>query len=62
VTHQYVRVYKIGNMVYRVPETMTFEEFQEEDNKQMLQKYWKERAEAASIDNNKGVIPNCIWG
>jgi cell surface protein SprA len=62
VTHQYVRVYKIGKMTYRVPETMTFEEFQEEDNKQMLQKYWKERAEAASIDNNKGVIPKLHIG
>ena len=62
VTHQYVRVYKIGKMIYRVPETMTFEEFQEEDNKQMLQKYWKERAEAASIDNNKGFIPKLHIG
>jgi cell surface protein SprA len=62
VTHQYVRVYKIGKITYRVPETMTFEEFQEEDNKQMLQKYWKERAEAASIDNNKGFIPKLHIG
>jgi cell surface protein SprA len=62
VTHQYIRVYRIGNRVYHVPETMTFEEYQEEDNKQMLQKYWKERAEAASIDNNKGVIPKLHIG
>ena len=62
VTHQYVRIYKIGNMTYRIPETMTFEEFQAEDNKAMLQKYWKERAEAASIDNNKGVIPKLHIG
>ena len=32
VTHQYVRIYKIGEMTYRIPETMTFEEYQEEDN------------------------------
>jgi cell surface protein SprA len=62
VTHQYVRVYKIGGMTYRIPETMTFEEFQEEDNKQMLQKYWKERAEAASLDNKTGVIPKLHIG
>ncbi|MCX6247593.1 MAG: cell surface protein SprA [Bacteroidetes bacterium] len=62
VTHQYVKVYKIGNMTYRLPETMTFEEYQELDNKQMLEKYWKERAEAASIDNNKGVIPKLHIG
>ncbi|TRZ71419.1 MAG: cell surface protein SprA [Bacteroidetes bacterium] len=62
VTHQYVRVYKIGKMTYHIPETMTFEEFQEMDNRQMLQRYWKERAEAASIDNNKGVIPKLHIG
>ena len=62
VTHQYVRVYKVGGMTYRIPETMTFEEFQEEDNKQMLEKYWKERAEAASIDNKTGVIPKLHIG
>jgi len=62
VTHQYVRIYKIGNMTYRVPETMTFEEFQDLDNKQMLEKYWKQRAEAASIDNNRGIIPKLHIG
>ncbi len=62
VTHQYVRVYRIGKMTYRVPETMTFDEYQELDSRQMLEKYWKERAEAASIDNNKGVIPKLHIG
>jgi len=62
LTHQYVKIYTIGGIKYRLPETMTFEEFQEEDNKQMLEKYWKERAEAASIDNNKGVIPKLHIG
>jgi cell surface protein SprA len=62
VTHQYVRIYKIGGMTYRIPETMTFEEFQDEDNQQMLQKYWKERAEAASMDNRTGVIPKLHIG
>jgi cell surface protein SprA len=49
-------------MIYRIPETMTFEEYQALDNQQMLEKYWKERAEAASIDNNKGVIPKLHIG
>ena len=62
VTHQYVRIYKIGGMIYRLPETMTFEEFQNEDNQKMLQKYWKERAEAASMDNKTGVIPKLHIG
>ncbi|MCX6245091.1 MAG: cell surface protein SprA [Bacteroidetes bacterium] len=62
VTHQYYRIYKIGNITYRVPQTMSFEEYQSEDSQQMLKRYWKERAEAASIDNNKGVIPKLHIG
>ena len=57
VTRQYVYLYKIGNMTYRVPVTMSFEEFQEADMQTMLKNYWLERAEAASLDNSGGLIP-----
>ena len=57
LTKQYVYVYKIGNMTYRVPTTMSFEEYQDMDNQTMLKNYWKERAEAASIDNSTGILP-----
>ena len=57
LTHQYNYVYKIGNMTYRLPVTMSFDEYQDIDMQQMLQNYWKQRAEAASIDNSKGMIP-----
>jgi len=57
VTRQYVYLYKIGNMTYRVPVTMSFEEFQEDDMQTMLRNYWLERAEAASLDNSGGLIP-----
>jgi cell surface protein SprA len=57
VSRQYVYIYKIGNMTYRIPATMSFEEFQEMDMQTMLKNYWLERAEAASLDNNRGLIP-----
>ena len=57
VTRQYVYLYKIGNMTYRVPVTLSFEEYQEEDMQTMLKNYWLERAEAASLDNSGGLIP-----
>ncbi len=62
ITRQYVYVYKIGSIIYRVPVTENFEDFQEEDMQTMLRKYWKERAEAASIDNSKGLIPTIHIG
>ena len=57
VARQYVKQYKIGEQTYRIPTTLTFDDFQEEDMETMVQSYWKERAEAASIDNSGGLIP-----
>ncbi|MEI6455665.1 MAG: cell surface protein SprA, partial [bacterium] len=57
VTRQYYYTYKIGNIEYRVPTTLSFEEFQNMDMNTMIDNYWKERANAASIDNAKGIIP-----
>jgi len=56
-THQYYNLYKIGNETYRIPTTMSFTEYQDMDMQNLLQSYWKERAEAAGMDNAKGVIP-----
>ncbi len=56
-TRQYYYQYKIGNMNYRIPTTMSFEEYQEMDMQTMLNNYWKDRAEAASIDASGGLIP-----
>lgn len=56
-TRQYVKQYRIGDQVYQIPTTLTFDDYQEEDMDLMIQSYWKERAEAASIDNSGGLIP-----
>jgi cell surface protein SprA len=62
ISRQYVNVYKIGKLTYRIPVTQSFEEYQDEDMHQLLQKYWKERAEASSLDNNRGVLPKIHIG
>ncbi|MDP4282265.1 MAG: cell surface protein SprA, partial [Bacteroidota bacterium] len=61
-THTYVYTYKIGNLTYRLPTSMSFEEYQNMDNETMMRKYWQDRAEAAGIDNSKGTIPKIHIG
>ena len=56
-THQYYNLYKVGNETYRIPTTMSFSEYQDQDMQNILESYWKERAAAAGIDNAKGTIP-----
>ena len=62
VTRQYVNVYKVGKLTYRIPVTQSFDEYQDQDMHQLLQKYWKERAEASSMDNNRGILPKIHIG
>lgn len=57
VSRQYYYTYRIGETVYRIPTTMSFDEFQNEDMQTMINRYWKERSEAATMDNSKGIIP-----
>jgi cell surface protein SprA len=56
-TRQYYYNYKIGETVYRIPTTLSFDEFQNQDMQSMINQYWKERSEAATMDNAKGIIP-----
>ncbi|HPS61699.1 MAG TPA: hypothetical protein PLK82_01490, partial [Bacteroidales bacterium] len=46
VTRQYYNTYKIGETVYRIPTTLSFDEFQNQDMQSMINQYWKERSEA----------------
>ncbi len=57
VTRQYYYNYKIGETVYRIPTTLSFDEFQNQDMQSMINQYWKERSEAATMDNATGIIP-----
>ncbi len=60
VTRQYYYTYKIGDITYRLPTTLTYEEYQDMDLQTMISNYWKERAEVASMDNARGLIPKIV--
>ena len=60
VTRQYYKSYKIGETTYRVPTTLSFDEYQEQDLNSMINNYWKERSDAATMDNAGGVIPKIV--
>ncbi len=57
VTRQYYNTYRIGDNVYRIPTTLSFEEYQNQDMQTMIGEYWKDRSEAATMDNAKGILP-----
>jgi cell surface protein SprA len=60
VTRQYYQTYKIGQTTYRVPTTLSFEEFQDQDMKSIINKYWKERSEAATMATSGGILPKIV--
>ncbi len=57
LTRQYYNIYKIGETTYRIPTTLSFDEYQNQDMQKMIDQYWRERSEAAGMDNAKGIIP-----
>lgn len=60
VTKEYYYTYMIGGITYRLPTTVSFEEYQNMSTEELINSYWKERSEAASMDNNKGLIPKIV--
>ena len=60
VTRQYYQSYKIGETTYRIPTTMSFDEFQDKDLNSMINKYWKERSDAATMDKAGGILPKIV--
>lgn len=63
VTNQYTIYRKIGDLNYRAPRTMTFEEYMDYRLENSLQNYWKERtAPAARRSEQDGIIPQIHVG
>jgi len=60
VTRQYYYTYKIGDITYRLPTTLSYQEYQDMDMQTLINNYWKERSEAASMDNPRGLIPKIV--
>ncbi|MFZ4412371.1 MAG: cell surface protein SprA [Bacteroidales bacterium] len=56
-SNEYIFNSKIGNLDYKTPNTMSFEEYQSYDIDKSLQNYWRERSKAANAGNRGGLIP-----
>jgi len=62
-TNQYKFQNKIGDLNYRNPSYMTFDEYQDFELKNSLQSYWKERSQSSSgIAGSEGIIPEIYIG
>ena len=60
-TGDYVKLTKVGDMIIG-REYMTFDEYQNWQMDQVLNKYWNEKAEGSVLDNNEGGLLNKIPG
>lgn len=62
-SNQYLIRNKIGDLDYRKPTFMTFDEYQDFELKNSLKSYWKERSQAsAGLDRGDGIIPKIYIG
>jgi len=62
-TNQYLIQNKIGDLNYRNPTYMSFDEYQDFELKNSLKSYWKERSQsAAGLDRGDGIIPKIYIG
>lgn len=61
-TNTYIFQDKIGNLKYRNPSALSFEEYQDKQMENTLRSYWLERARANSIRGQEGAIPQIEIG
>lgn len=62
-TNEYNFNSKMGDLDYKTPNNMSFEEYQQYDIDQSLQNYWRERSKAANAGNRGGgLIPQLKVG
>lgn len=62
-TGEYIVRQRAGNLDYRMPYTMTMEEYMKWDQERALQQYWVERAmQSGGGASNTGIIPQIFIG
>ncbi len=62
-TNQYLFQNKIGDLNYRNPTYMSFDEYQEFELKNSVRSYWKERSMGSTgLDRGDGIIPKIYIG
>ncbi|MCF6356978.1 MAG: cell surface protein SprA, partial [Draconibacterium sp.] len=62
VTGQYVFYKKMGTLNYRLPQTMSLNDYVKYDFENSVQSYWKERSRIQSLDDNGSLIPQLTVG
>lgn len=62
VTGQYIMTEKIGNMNYRLPKTMSLEEFVRYDFQNSVRNYWRQKSGETYDENRSGLIPRLSVG
>jgi len=57
ITGQYVLYEKIGNLNYRLPQSMSLEDYIDYDFDKSVREYWKSRTQLADEDRRGGLLP-----
>ncbi len=61
-TNEYVYYRKIGDYLYRLPQSISFEEYLEKDFNKIIDDYWRERNNSSSGGGSKNLIPQLHVG
>ncbi len=62
VLGEYVLYQKVGNLNYRLPQSMSLEEYIDYDFEKSVNDYWKTRTQLADQDNRGGLLPKLTVG
>lgn len=62
VTGQYVFYEKIGDLNYRLPQTMSIDDYIDYDFERSIKSYWKQRAKIQDLDKRNSLIPELTIG
>ncbi|MDO8951278.1 MAG: cell surface protein SprA, partial [Draconibacterium sp.] len=62
ITGQYVFYEKVGTLNYRLPQTMSLEEYVDYDFERSIKSYWRERAQIQAEDQKRSLIPELTIG
>ncbi len=61
-TGQYIFYEKMGNLNYRLPQTMSLEDYVHYDFEKSIQDYWRQRTRVESQEARSGIIPKLTVG
>ncbi|WP_297099825.1 cell surface protein SprA [uncultured Draconibacterium sp.] len=62
ITGQYVFYEKVGSLNYRLPQSMSLNDYLEYDFDKSIQDYWRSRTQQESIDARGGLLPKLTIG